>query len=169
MMALLLSSGRYSAEEIGESKGVFCTLLCFAGWSVHEDTNGYEAIHLLCSGRSSMEEICELNTAFCKLLGFFWLVPPRGHQWIRNKCICWAMVHTTQKKLVNWRLSSANSQVSLEFICVAHSEFSFSMVQQWWHASADPSNRGVCVHKEAYWWCCSTSLLWEESYSYVER
>nr|ADE77239.1 unknown [Picea sitchensis] len=70
MMALLLSSGRYSAEEIGESKGVFCTLLCFAGWSVHEDTNGYEAIHLLCSGRSSMEEICELNTAFCKLLGF---------------------------------------------------------------------------------------------------
>lgn len=70
MVALLLSSGKYGAEEIGELKGVFCTLSGFAGWFLHEDTNGYEASRLVYSGWSSVEEICELKLSFCKLLGF---------------------------------------------------------------------------------------------------
>lgn len=43
MVALLLSSDKYGTEEIGELKGVFYTLSGFAGWFLHEDTNGYEA------------------------------------------------------------------------------------------------------------------------------
>lgn len=82
MVALLLSSGKYGTEEIGELKGVFYTLSGFAGWSLHEDTNGYEASLLECSGRSNPEKNCELKLPFCKLLGFADLVPPRGHQWI---------------------------------------------------------------------------------------
>lgn len=70
MVTLLHSNGRYNAEEIGKLKNAVYTLLGFSGWSLHEDTNGYEVVHLLFSGRSSSEEIGELSTAFCELLGF---------------------------------------------------------------------------------------------------
>lgn len=83
MVPFSLSSGRYSAEEISELKGVFCTLSGFAGRTLHEDTNGYEAIYLLRSGISSAEEIGEMNTPFWDTNGYE------------------AMVYTMQKNLVS--------------------------------------------------------------------